>query len=652
MRMICNICGSSESYVQDGIAYCQECSEQIKGSIDEDAGEGIQSKRALLSSPVSKKAKKKEKKTPLAPWLYSEAFSLILFKQVSALIKLGCSVKIKTVVLYLWARYLQKCESAFIKSDLKEKFIPRLNVFSGKRDAALLYGEGFLENFKQIKRPYIQKTKWHRKRKQRVTKKTPNAPHDSEVSNSEVSTSEVSTSEVSSDESAKSSSDTEVKKKKGLRVLYSYHARKFKALKRRSFESQKYCVSQMTLVKTLSFCHLGLLYTEDQMLLFDLFRLVNEDAVPYYDIARHFPTSMQLQKYDAKYLQVWHSLDIKEVSSTSAKLIKFLQLPKFKQPPLLPIAIRFVKDLNLPRDLIPVLKFLINKINQKPEHKLRYIPPYEAQALSVVMVALKMLFVLDGKFEVEHSEIMTKLNSISENESYFVWTDWQKQMSLKEFLFFKHYTTQNNAAMNLLDTLSADRINGGYHPVFSIQEELRSEHTTRNYMNFLTSRSEVKALFEGLISDTSIKRNPTSFPLQYELQCLVNGWKRLPLFKDTENIDFSFINKDFSHHRLYYRPSATTDEPIDLLLSSLYEPVKLLYVTHRTNYFENVTRTSKKYWYIKHPRPLERFQNRKREDDFSSSFKWLFNFMCKYIEFDKEVFYKELRFIEQILIED
>ncbi|XP_071035648.1 TATA box-binding protein-associated factor RNA polymerase I subunit B isoform X4 [Parasteatoda tepidariorum] len=585
--MICNICGSSESYVQDGIAYCQECSEQIKGSIDEDAGEGIQSKRALLSSPVSKKAKKKEKKTPLAPWLYSEAFSLILFKQVSALIKLGCSVKIKTVVLYLWARYLQKCESAFIKSDLKEKFIPRLNVFSGKRDAALLYGEGFLENFKQIKRPYIQKTKWHRKRKQRVTKKTPNAPHDSEVSNSEVSTSEVSTSEVSSDESAKSSSDTEVKKKKGLRVLYSYHARKFKALKRRSFESQKYCVSQMTLVKTLSFCHLGLLYTEDQMLLFDLFRLVNEDAVPYYDIARHFPTSMQLQKYDAKYLQVWHSLDIKEVSSTSAKLIKFLQLPKFKQPPLLPIAIRFVKDLNLPRDLIPVLKFLINKINQKPEHKLRYIPPYEAQALSVVMVALKMLFVLDGKFEVEHSEIMTKLNSISEN-----------------------------------------------------------------YMNFLTSRSEVKALFEGLISDTSIKRNPTSFPLQYELQCLVNGWKRLPLFKDTENIDFSFINKDFSHHRLYYRPSATTDEPIDLLLSSLYEPVKLLYVTHRTNYFENVTRTSKKYWYIKHPRPLERFQNRKREDDFSSSFKWLFNFMCKYIEFDKEVFYKELRFIEQILIED
>ncbi|KFM70545.1 TATA box-binding protein-associated factor RNA polymerase I subunit B, partial [Stegodyphus mimosarum] len=121
----------------------------------------------------------------------------------------------------------------------------------------------------------------------------------------------------------------------------------------------------MTLSKTLCFCYLGLLYTGDQLLLSDLLRFVKEDRIPFRKAFTCLPPSMKLQNADKAYFRKNTVPDMHKISLWCAKLIEFLNLPRFKHRPLLPVISRFIKDLNLPDDLVSVVKVLVYKTEKQ-----------------------------------------------------------------------------------------------------------------------------------------------------------------------------------------------------------------------------------------------------------------------------------------------
>ncbi|GFQ73695.1 TATA box-binding protein-associated factor RNA polymerase I subunit B [Trichonephila clavata] len=115
-----------------------------------------------------------------------------------------------------------------------------------------------------------------------------------------------------------------------------------------SAQARERYVDEMDLTKTLCFCYLGLLYTGDNILLSDILRLVNERKIPYLDAAKCIQSSLELQFNDFLIFTKKKAPDMLQISLMSARLIDFLELPKFKHRSLMPIVYCFVTDLNLP----------------------------------------------------------------------------------------------------------------------------------------------------------------------------------------------------------------------------------------------------------------------------------------------------------------
>ncbi|KAG8201550.1 hypothetical protein JTE90_011225 [Oedothorax gibbosus] len=656
--MQCRVCNSLEFVLFDGVYFCKECNSQIEASRKEESQQdGGYSRKSLLKTKAKEKTKEQKEQKLYDDWTTIEGYNIILHKQVSTLISLGASEKLKNVVLYIWSKYLEKCEIAFRNDCTSVENIPRLGACARVRDKEVLYGN---------KNAALKR---RRKKKQSKPKnilvKKEDATTSDEFMTDDNETSDCQTTEIESEsdvDSENSSTSTKYKLKFSSVALQSKN--KIGAIKlKKDPKYTKSLIHNMTLCKTLSFCYLGLLYTEDRLLLCDLLRLAKERKIPYIEVTDVFPPSMKMVGNDHTYYTTYSVPAVADICLTVAKLFEFLKLPSFKHPPLIPAVFRFVKELNLPDSLIHIANHLYNRMERKTavwyktqsvrESQVFRIPKYDVQAMALIVVSLKLLLLLDGNFEVEHSKIMMKINILLEGQKMFVWDEWQKQMKLKEFLFLKNGCKYSD--FSRLDALSVDEIIRKY-PISKIREY--GDYTNRvkpNDFKFSEGRKELKALIESVthLGDTVTNNKPTSFPLKQELTRFTEEGDTWEMFKETTQRDFTLLNKDFSSHLMFYRRtdeiSEKSEELIYILLSTLYESSEVLTLSHFASSCESMLKTTSKYWYknIQQDAFVERRQLWREK--LPSSFVWLLEVLCKYLQVTCQDLYLEVLAIEKEL---
>ncbi|GFY11766.1 TATA box-binding protein-associated factor RNA polymerase I subunit B [Trichonephila clavipes] len=348
----------------------------------------------------------------------------------------------------------------------------------------------------------------------------------------------------------------------------------------------------------------------------------------------------------------------------SARLIDFLKLPKFQHRSLMPIVYSFVTDLNLPGRIILVVQYLLNTLkenecgwyeaklfNKTGTKTISHIPMYEAKAMAAIIVALKMLYVLDGEYELDHSETMRKINFLLKSEKLFVWNEWRQQMSLKEFLFMKNETSCY--AFSNLDMLSADVI--AKYPCAQ-SKVICEDKKHKNFRN-KKSRTEIQSMLQQLLhidNPTSDKTSlPSSFRFKSQLANMMSNWKKWHFFKETKNIDFTFINKDFSSRLLFYKYEEENEDSIELihiLLSSLYNSEKIHVLSHSDSFSQELFRTSSKYWF-KCISERASIRSSKWMEQLPESFVWLLQLLSNYIDVNCGYLYSEVRKIEKKLMD-
>ncbi|GBM06194.1 TATA box-binding protein-associated factor RNA polymerase I subunit B [Araneus ventricosus] len=655
--MKCTVCDNSEFTLIEGVYVCNECNNQVQSSLHEQSDQEGFSRRSLLrTSPGEKQVKAKQKRSVYDDWTTPEAYTLILRKQVTALINLGASKQLENVVLHMWCLYLQKCQIAFRTDFMAKKPVPRLGVYAPMRDRKVLYGNKLIERKMKTKKRKREKT-MPKKSTSQVEENEESAfldfAADSEVYNPSSgvdTTSEISKtdteSETENDEHLSSSEKTNLSSvaRKTLETT-KIHKNKHRA--------KQIAVHELDLSKLLSFCHLGLIYTKDHLLLLDLLRLVNERKVPYLFATELLPPSMKLKYGDTSVFRKKRAPDLWEVSSMSAKLVDFLKLPRFKHHYLVPIVIRFVTDLNLPGHIIPVIKNIIDDWKKGENEwyetkliagKMLSIPLYEVQAMAAIIVALKLLFVLDGKYELEHSETMMKLNILLNSDKLFVWSEWKKQMSLKEFLFMKSGISYSD--FSNLEKICPELI--AKYPNYKPKPNEESDRATFRAVN---SKQAIETMLREILNfHDAPPHRPSSFPVNYQLHYMMSEWKKWHCFKETEEIDFSFICKDFSSQLLFYdfeMDDPDTEELIRLLLSSLYESSEIFLLNHSHSSCKKVLCTSSQYWFKNFS--TKSIKSYEWLEQLPEPFVWLLQMLSRYVHVSCRHLYAEIRNIEKKL---
>ncbi|XP_055933533.1 TATA box-binding protein-associated factor RNA polymerase I subunit B-like [Argiope bruennichi] len=643
--MHCAVCDNTEFTLIEGIYCCNECNSQVLSSLHEQSDQEGFSRRSLLrTSPGEKQVKVKQKKLVYDDWTTPEAYTLILRKQVSALINLGASKQLENVVLHMWCLYLQKCQIAFrIDYMAKNKNeVPRLGLYAPMRDRKVLYGNKMIER------------KERKKRKKAMPKKSPSQiKKDGESATSDAD-SEIY--KISSEDDVESQNENKEDLPCSENIKLSSAARKTlktTKIRKNKYRAKQLSVHELDLSKLLSFCHLGLIYTKDRLLLPDLLRLVNERKVPYLFATEHLPSSMKLIYSDTNVFRKKRAPDLWEVSSMSAKLIDFLKLPRFKHCSLMPIVIRFVADLNLPGTIIPVIKNIIDSWKNGESEwyetkliagKMLSMPLYEVQAMAAIIVALKLLFVLDGKYEVEHSETMMKLNILLKSEKLFVWSEWRKQMSLREFLFMK-------SGISYSDFTNLEKICPELIAKYSVYKPKPHEDSDKATLRSANSKKAIEAMLREIVDfHDAPPHKPSSFPIKYQLHYMMSEWKKWHCFKETEEIDFSFICKDFSSKLLFYdfeNDDPDTDELIRLLLSSIYETSEIFLLKHSDSSCKKVLCTSSQYWFKNFS--ARNIKSYELIEQWPEPFVWLLQMLSKYVHVNCTHLYAEIRNIEKKL---
>lgn len=172
------------------------------------------------------------------------------------------------------------------------------------------------------------------------------------------------------------------------------------------------------------------------------------------------------------------------------------------------------------------------------------------------------------------------------------------------------------------------------------------------------SKYEVKAMLSNLVDIPSSADNIcTSFPFMSQINCFEKEWRMLHMFKETKEIDFTFLKKDFSSYSLSFNPlqyNFENEELNYLLMTSLYLPEKSLnYSRHYGKSYETyheIIRTASKYWFLN-------AEFKYKASDLSSdwqnkvpaSFKWLISFISKYSYINCSELYRIVIQIEKLL---
>ncbi|XP_022240491.1 TATA box-binding protein-associated factor RNA polymerase I subunit B-like [Limulus polyphemus] len=482
MKGICNICEGNTLKLESGRWFCEECFSlqqelcETKKDVHE-IDSSIPHKYALLGRPL----KHSQKVVDVGePWIYAEAFNIILQKQVEILIQLGASPSLKEVVLNLWARYLQLNGTAFQNiAMLLEKHKKCSPAIPRNRDVEVhQLGRKWVSNHRvACKNSYVKPYRKSKKSNGATPKTSSKNIEETEYKNESALSlvmkldkeekkfikEHLKTNEediVLSDSSINGDLP-DTKEEDSIKERTNYQVFKELLQKDRRYLT-KFAgkqVEYMTVRKTLCFCYLGLLLLKESILLSDLLRWCKAGVLPFFDAGNCLPPSMKLQAADIPYFQIQELPNPSYIDLETGKLAHYLGVSTIPPQRLEPIVARHLKELNLPSEILSLVKSLIdifpptnewnfNNVGQKVKEDEKNnseslsIPPFEARSISYVIVALKLLFGLDGTTEREMSNHLKKISKfLPKDVNIFSFEDWMQYIDTRNVFLSSRYTT-------------------------------------------------------------------------------------------------------------------------------------------------------------------------------------------------------------------
>lgn len=209
---------------------------------------------------------------------------------------------------------------------------------------------------------------------------------------------------------------------------------------------------------------LGLRMNNDDIQLGDILRWCREGHLSFGTYKHLFPEDMHFNKQDRFKLSSAAFFSHRSILNTAHNFAKTFHLDGIRSPNLSNLIKRYTEELELPHELCNlVLKIVIYATESKQAQDYRLedkrFPNYEAIALSYIIIALKMLFGLDGVLENRISTSAVKINKILNASKdfkqfadgkedlkvkrLFVWKDWTKYIEYRKVCLKQcHYPTR------------------------------------------------------------------------------------------------------------------------------------------------------------------------------------------------------------------
>ncbi|KAH1006181.1 TATA box-binding protein-associated factor RNA polymerase I subunit B [Dendroctonus ponderosae] len=417
----CDVCGGTNFHKESGHFYCNECqtqSQQVQEHVFEHTGYSVTAAKKI------QKTRDEKQDQQLTSW---ECYNIVLKGLTNELLALGADPQLKSVVRLLWMKYLHQCEVF----DVKSNKLPKVSVLGSQKDIAILYNR---KKRKRSRSRPSSTTGSISERRVRAAKKRALLKSEYEQLSQSQSLTQDSTlmnslSDLASGSEKSDNEEIQYNKSsiKELNRLMSKRHRKehqldidgdlechkidFKSCSSR-FRTSPVKLSAHTLYNIL---YIGLLIVQDSVQLGDLLRFIREGHVSF-ECFRHFFDENTPEKAINLPHKNQKLLSNGSFRKRTAELVRFLGVYKYiSTPDLRMLCSRYCTELNLPEAVFECAEKLI--ATTAPEmaytERSKAVPNYEGRAMSFLLVALKLLFGLDGVTEQhlsEYADILTNSN--------------------------------------------------------------------------------------------------------------------------------------------------------------------------------------------------------------------------------------------------
>nr|XP_045005597.1 TATA box-binding protein-associated factor RNA polymerase I subunit B isoform X2 [Jaculus jaculus] len=401
-RERCSQCAAvSWGLTDEGKYYCTSCHNVTEISKEVISTAAIPNTKI---NAINRGLKKKRKFEKGWDWYVCEGFQYILYHQAEALKTLGVGPELKDEVLHnFWKRYLQKSKQAYCKNPVhttrrKAKVLEDNLCHSDWASELELLSEadGPLESGTEVQSDFEIPTHFP------ITK-------------------------AAQSEAASVCS--------GSLDGVEYSERKEKG------------IVKMTVPRTLAFCYLSLLWQRETITLSDLLRFVEEGHIPYINAFQLFPEEMKLYGRDKGIFAIESWPNYEEIYKSMIEIATFLDLPRFPEvtegcylhPNIL--CMKYLLEVNLPDEMhgltCQVVKMTgigeVDFLTFDPIAKMKKTVKYDVQALAVIVVVLKLLFLLDDNLEWSYSDLAEAYNE--EHKKDKPWFDFRKWYQIMKKTF-------------------------------------------------------------------------------------------------------------------------------------------------------------------------------------------------------------------------
>ncbi|KAM5163304.1 TATA box-binding protein-associated factor RNA polymerase I subunit B [Mantella aurantiaca] len=405
-RESCPQCSEVNWGISDeGKFYCRSCHTVIEKTKELDDSE-LFAVNAKIQSVF--RGLRKQKQETGWEWYICEGFQFILLKQAEALEALGVDPRIKDEVLCnFWRRYLQKTQQAYCNKPATKKQRPPVRSQSSTELSEL---DSEPEIF--------------------------SSAFSSDTDGQSVSNILSGLPSSGGNASASERSSTAVSVSASSFCSGSVDGRDYKAKKRWE--------KKMSMPLTLAFCYLSLLWLRESITLSDLLRLVINRHVPYFNPEQYFPEQTKICGPDSQIFQVQTFPMYREIIELTQQLGVLLDLPRFPSitetcfyhPNVL--CMKYLMEANLPDELHNWTYRVAKKTGLDDVTALTYDPakkrarciPYDIQAVAIIIVVLKLLFLLNDKSEWQISNIASERNKTEGLQPVFNFRMWYETMRI------------------------------------------------------------------------------------------------------------------------------------------------------------------------------------------------------------------------------
>lgn len=212
------------------------------------------------------------------------------------------------------------------------------------------------------------------------------------------------------------------------------------------------CIKILTPNRTLAFIEATArcLPDDDPLFAADIIRACDHHLIPFYAASKCLPETMKLNSRDKLMFQETTPPNPIQLTRAASLLINNIykdQLPKtLPVPDLNTILKRFIKDMNLPEQLMGIIRNKVSFLHfesTRPKTFVssvnRRLPQYDRWAFAVLVHHLKILFNLGDEYlKIQKQSALEATQASSSGERYFIMSDWILQISSRLGLILRH----------------------------------------------------------------------------------------------------------------------------------------------------------------------------------------------------------------------